>query len=251
MRAPASRTINPGRGIGPVSLSPSPQRQTLSKLNISIAPFDTISVGQGSQHIVQGFRKELVASLVRFREWGLRDLSLVDSAPRATPVQPGEYLIEGSAMEAADKIRFVLMLRDVANNEYLWSERVDVSIDNWIQAQQLIVRRIATVLNVHMSVGRMSTIANHGVTDLKAFDLWLLGQATLLTYDQNKWDTAAGIFQQVIKAMPNFAPAYSSLAQLNNARHIAMPGVFRDASLTDQALVYARRAAQLDPIDSP
>ena len=244
------RTINPGRGLGPVSLSPSPQRQPLSKLNISIAPFDTISVGQGSQHVVQGFRKELVASLVRFREWGLRDLSLVDNAARAAPVQPGEYLIEGSAMEAVDKIRFVLMLRDVANNEYLWSERVDVSIDNWIQAQQLIVRRITTVLNVHLSAGRMSTIASRGVTDWKAFDLWLLGQATVLTFDPRQWDAAAQLFQQVIEQMPDLAPAYSSLAQLDNGRHIPMPGVFREAALTKRALANARRAAQLDPIDS-
>jgi DNA-binding SARP family transcriptional activator/TolB-like protein len=234
----------------PMHGPPSAHRRLLSKLTISVASFDTLSVAQESQHVVQGFRKELIASLVRFREWGLRDMTLADPNSSSHQPQPGEYVLEGSAMQDADSIRFVLMLRDMANNEYLWSERVDVSVDNWVQAQQLVVRRISSVLNVHMSVGRMETIANHGVTDWKAFDLWLLGQATLLTYDQKKWDAAAGLFQQVIDKMPDFAPAYSSLAQLNNGRHIAMPGVFRNSDLTDRALTYARRAAQLDPIDS-
>lgn len=223
-------------------------RRPLSKLAISMAPFDMLGVGQSSRHVVHGFRKELIASLVRFREWGLRDMMVSDTV--AAVPQAGEYVIEGSAMADSECIRFVLMLRDLANNEYLWSERVDVSLENWIQAQQLIVRRITTVLNVHLSAGRVATITNHGVTDWKAFDLWLLGQATLLTYDQKKWDTAAGLFQQVIDEMPDFAPAYSSLAQLSNGRHIAMPGVFRNAELTERALTFARRAAHLDPIDS-
>lgn len=228
----------------------SPKRKMPSRLTICIAPFDTISVGQKSQHVVQGFRTELLASLVRFREWGLRDMAQSGPLPFTEPSQSGEFVVEGSAMEGPDSVRFVLMLRDTAQNEYLWSERVNVSIDNWVQVQQLVVRRISTVLNVHLSAGRMSSIAQRGVTDWNAFDLWLLGQATVLTFDPKKWDAAADLFQRVIRAMPDFAPAYSSLAQMDNGRHIAMPGVFRDRTLTQRALAYARRAAQLDPIDS-
>ena len=50
--------------------------------------------------------------------------------------------------------------------------------------------------------------------------------------------------------MPNFAPAYSSLAQLNNSDHIVRPGVFRNLARSEQSLMYAREAARLDPIDS-
>lgn len=50
--------------------------------------------------------------------------------------------------------------------------------------------------------------------------------------------------------MPTFAPAYSSLAQMHNSQHIALPGVFREPRRTEVALAYAREAARLDPIDS-
>ena len=227
-----------------------PTPRVLPKLRIAVAPFDLWGTSGRSQHVAQGFRRDLIACLVRFREWGLRDLSISDTGEARSPLLPGEYVIEGSATEFDGNIRFTLFLRDIAKNEYLWSEQVDLSLSNWFQVQQLVVRRITTVLNVHLSVGRMAAIADQAVTDWRAFDLWLLGQATLLSYDQKKWDSAADLFQQAIQEMPDFAPAYSSLAQLHNGRHIAMPGVFRDAARTDDALKCARMAAKLDPVDS-
>jgi tetratricopeptide (TPR) repeat protein len=50
--------------------------------------------------------------------------------------------------------------------------------------------------------------------------------------------------------MPDFAPARSSLAQLHNMIHFALPGLRRDPQRTAQALGHAREAARLDPIDS-
>ena len=50
--------------------------------------------------------------------------------------------------------------------------------------------------------------------------------------------------------MPDFAPAFSSLAQLCNSYHIVKPGTPRDINRTLQALAYAQEAARLDPLDS-
>jgi tetratricopeptide (TPR) repeat protein len=85
---------------------------------------------------------------------------------------------------------------------------------------------------------------------LKAYDVWLLGQATFLSFNARRWEKARDLFRQVIAQASDFAPAYSTLAQLNNTQHIAMPGIFRDSSRTAEALAYAREAARLDPLDS-
>jgi tetratricopeptide (TPR) repeat protein len=49
--------------------------------------------------------------------------------------------------------------------------------------------------------------------------------------------------------MPNFAPAWCNLAQLDNVAHIIQPGVWRDRTRERRALEHARRAVQLDPTD--
>jgi tetratricopeptide (TPR) repeat protein len=138
----------------------------------------------------------------------------------------------------------------LATNVYLWSERLNVSVPNWFEAQQVVVRRITTALNVHLSAERLVSIAHRPPADLKAYDAWLLGQATFLSFDANNWERARTLFNEVIAQMPDFAPAYSSLAQLNNSEHIVKPGVFRDLKRSEQSLQYAREAARLDPIDS-
>jgi hypothetical protein len=112
------------------------------------------------------------------------------------------------------------------------------------------VRRLAIALNVYLSAERMATIASRPATNLRANDLWLLGQAAVLNVDPKNWERARNLFRQVIAQMPDFAPAYSSLAQLNNAYHLAMPGIFRDRGRIEEALSCAREAARLDPIDS-
>jgi DNA-binding SARP family transcriptional activator/TolB-like protein len=256
---PTFRTDVPGVASGaataialpePTTANPSKGRQW-SKLMLAVASFDGSAARPEHRYLVDGFRRELVACLVRFREWMVRDVTF-GAAPTAEPQRSdgAEYAVEASAHDAGDALRLIITLRDLATNSYLWSERLNVSVANWFEAQQLVVRRITTALNVHLSAERMVTIAHRPPSDMKAYDLWLLGQATFLSFDPRNWDRARSLFHQVTGQMPDFAPAYSSLAQMNNSDHIVKPGVFRDASRTAEALAHAREAARLDPIDS-
>ena len=222
------------------------EKKQWPKLMVSFAGFDVSATREESRYVVQGFRRELIACLVRFREWVVRDVTLASATPQA---DAGEYLIEASALGSGEKLRLVIMLRDVVTNSYLWSERLNISAANWFDAQQHIVRRITTALNVHLSAERMAMIAHRPPGDMKAYDLWLLGQATFLSFDAKNWEKARDLFRQVIARMPDFAPAHSSLAQLNNSDHIVRPGVFRDTARSEQSLMYAREAARLDPIE--
>jgi DNA-binding SARP family transcriptional activator/TolB-like protein len=254
---PAVRA-GPPAGAGPAATTILPEARRLepaqarrwSKLMVSVAGFDGAATQPEHRYLVDGFRRELIACLIRFREWVVRDATLSAAAP-ASGTDNAEYIVEASAFEAGgDALRLVITLRDLATSTYLWSERVNVSIASWFEAQQLVVRRITTALNVHLSAERLVSVSHRPPSDLKAHDAWLLGQATFLSFDPKRWEKARELFREVIVQMPSFAPAYSSLAQLYNTDHIVNPGVFRDDTRTQQALAFAREAARLDPIDS-
>jgi DNA-binding SARP family transcriptional activator/TolB-like protein len=240
----------------PVVIRPEPAgaapaaTQRWPKLMVSVAGFDGAATKPEHRYLVDGFRRELIACLIRFREWVVRDATLSAAVP-ASGADSAEYIVEASAFETCtDALRLVITLRDLSTSAYLWSERLNVSVASWFEAQQLVVRRITTALNVHLSAERLVAVGHRPVGDLKAYDAWLLGQATFLSFDIKNWDRARTLFQRVIAQMPEFAPAYSSLAQLNNSEHIVKPGVFRDLKRSEQSLMYAREAARLDPIDS-
>lgn len=220
-----------------------------ARLILSVGPFVLSGNDPKRDYLAQGFRRELIACFVRFREWQIRDWKNppTDSASESTR---DEFILDASGFETRRAVHLVLTLRDGATGTYLWSESLTLTLENWHQSQQNLVRRIASALNVHVSAERMSRITSRQIVDLKAYDIWLFGQDTLLGFDPQRWNNAAELFRQVIQQMPDFAPAYSSLAQLNNSYHIVKPGTPRDAGRTTQALAYAHEAVRLDPLDS-
>src|SRR5262245_33070078 len=49
------------------------ERAAWPKLMVSVAGFEGSAVAQDSRYLLQGFRRELIACLIRFREWVVRD----------------------------------------------------------------------------------------------------------------------------------------------------------------------------------
>src|SRR5262245_26748788 len=79
------------------------------KLTVAVGSFDVEGVRQDRRYLVQGFRRELMASLVRFREWGVRDQALVPAGAIPVDPTPSEYIVDGSAFEGPDSVRLLLM----------------------------------------------------------------------------------------------------------------------------------------------
>ena len=220
-----------------------------ARLILSVGPFSLSGTELKRDYLAQGFRRELIACFVRFREWQIRDWTGTP-AGSVPEHQSDGFILDASGFETRKAVHLVLTLRDGTNGTYLWSESLSLTLENWHQSQQNLVRRIASTLNLHVSAERLNRVMSRQLVDVKAYDIWLFGQATLLGFDVKRWDKAAELFQQVVQLMPDFAPAFSSLAQLCNSYHIVKPGTPRNIERTLQALAYAQEAARLDPLDS-
>jgi DNA-binding SARP family transcriptional activator/TolB-like protein len=241
----------PLAAIPPRDESPPADNKWSSRFVLSVAPFEIEFVRPEQLHLVHGFRRELLACLTRFREWLVRDLGPAGGRPLAPLGQASEeYTIEASAAQAGAALRLVLTLKEAATGVLLWSERLELSAAEWMNAQQTVMRRLAAALKVNVSAERMSTISRRPDEGLKVFDTWLRGQALILSFDPKDWHHAAELFRTAIREAPGFAPAYSSLAQLQNTIHFVHPGIFRSMERTTDALNYAREATRLDPVDS-
>ncbi len=227
------------------------------RLFISVCAFDVTGVPEDKRHVVNGFRHEFVACLARFREWSVRTLPPVldaetpawDAEPR-TWSSPPEYVVEGSAYESGGAIRLVITFRDAITSVCIWSERYSITLPDWYETQQHIVRQIATALNVHVSAERLRRATNEVDVDLEVHDRWLRGQALLHRVNTEDLRAAATLFEALVHDAPDFSPALSGLVQINNTKHIVFPGWFRDPRQHLEDLRIAQHAAQLDPLDS-
>ena len=158
-------------------------------------------------HLVQGFSLHLAASSGAFPRME-RDRS---SAGRRSPLPPPDsapqYCIETTAYQAGAEINMVMVLRDEATGIYIWSESFRLSLDNWFETQQRIIRRIATSLNVQLSAERLMRLAGEPDVSLDVHDRWLRGQ-TLMSNSNRK----AGSGQSPSFAKPSEKIRLSRLA---------------------------------------
>lgn len=217
------------------------------RIVLSISPFAMTGPDGSPAYLLQGFRRELIASLVRFREWVVREPIGV---PVPSPSNIDEYILEADGNYVGDNIRLSLTLKEAATSDFLWSEMLDLNVESILANQRNIIRRIAAALNVHVSNGRLASIAPDANENLRAFDIWLRGQVHMMSFDPHLWQKADALFRSIIDRYENFGPAYSSLAQLQNTIHFVHPGVFRSKGRTEEALKYGRTAIRLDPNDS-
>jgi TolB-like protein len=219
-----------------------------TKTCLVLRPFAMHGVDSDHAHLVQGFHQHLAASLVRFREWSVVDRPPVEVVP-ALPDSAPRYSIETTAYQAGTEINMVMVLRDDTTGIYVWSESFRLGLKNWFEAQQRIIRRIATALNVQLSAERLMRLAGEPDVSLDVHDRWLRGQSLHYKYDAESWQRAVTIFRDAVREYPTFSPCYSSLVQLNNIEHFVHPGVFRDLGKARATLELAKRAVQLDPVD--
>lgn len=246
--APAGRAIMPEDPPPPV-VERRIARSGSTRLLVTVGGFDATGISPDRTYLVQGFRRELIANLVRFREWVVRDGGFAAEASADAP-QDQEYVVEATALQGSLEARLIVTLRDAQSHEYVWSNQFRLSLAEWVDSQQLLVQRIATALNIYLSSSRLALVKQRPNTQLKAYDRWLYGQSRLYSWDPAGFHDATGTFKDIIAEAPEFSPAHASLAQAYNTVHFIHPGVFRDGERMDQALTHATNAARLDPVDS-
>jgi DNA-binding SARP family transcriptional activator/TolB-like protein len=226
--------------------SPTEKRDT--KLLLSLQPVDIQQVDPDRAHLVVGFRRLLMASLVRFREWHVTDVPV--PAPPAPPREAGaRYELQMFAHQSQQAVQLTLMLKELDTGFYIWSDGFELKLDNWFDSQRRVVRRVAMALNVYLSAERLRRFSEKPDISLSVYDRWLRCQTLVRTFNPQHWTRLKQQFTEIIAAAPTFVPAYCGLADMHTIEHIAHPGLLRTREREQTALELARNAVQLDPAD--
>jgi DNA-binding SARP family transcriptional activator len=221
---------------------------------IGIRNFVQAGPWRRERFLIDGFRRELVAALIRFREWIIveqgQPQGAFSSSDEAGSAMATDYIVEGSYLEEGDSVHVVATLKDARQGRYVWSERLDLTEETWFEAHRLIVRRVAISLNIYLSVDRMQRATTRFNVPSDVYSRWLLGQELSYRWRLEDEEQAEEIFRSIIDETPRYAPAYSSLAQIINSRHHIYPGTFRSPEQHVEALELAKEAVKNDPLDS-
>lgn len=198
----------------------------------------------GSAARLSALRADLLSHLVRFREWRIVDGAYEDGAP----VEGFRLSLAG--VGEAETFAILLTLREARGNVLVWSEKLDAPFLQLGSGRDEPIRRIALALNVHLTASRLVASPGEPSPSLSHYDDWLRAEALMKTFKPENWDTAARQLDQLIDQAPAFSRAYANRAGTYTTRQLAFPG--HAVPMTDlrRALSLARKAVELDPMDS-
>ncbi len=223
---------------------------------ISVEPFQMHDLDQQTVLRSTGLRYELIASLIKFRQWIIVE-GTTESASKPplytkkpSSLQHFGYELNGACFIDDGEIRLILTLTNYELSRYIWSGIFSINLANWAKQQRHIVRQISVALNIHMSQQQLDMIMGNKSLPVETCEKWLRGQALSFVWRAEEREAASKIFLSIIRESPEFNPAYSGFVQLENTRHIAFPGIFRDQNRERNALEIAKAAIRKDPLDS-
>ena len=192
------------------------------------------------------FRHDLISRLVRFREWSVADDMTEELSRSAAPI----YRVSISAMRSQHAVSYSVTVKNSRTNAYVWGRNSDVGISELFSRQSLLVAEIALAMNVNISAERLANMSRMPDASLDQYDRLLMGQRLHYTWKIENTHRAEEILSGLIEDNPRFGPAYSSLAQIINSRHIVFPGQVQTPEMLERSAGLARSALTLDPFDS-
>lgn len=194
----------------------------------------------------QVFRHDLISRLVRFREWSVVETETEELVRSGTPV----YKVSISSVSSQERTSISVAVRNSRSNAYIWGQDFKLDAAQFFELQGRLVSNIAMAMNVNISAERLAQLSRVPVASLMSYDRLLKGQQLHYTWKLEDSHRAQSILEAIIQEDPQFGPAYCTLAQILNSRHIIFPGQPRTAQNIARATELARTAISLDPFDS-
>jgi len=218
---------------------------------LAILPFKPLLPAERNESLELGMTESLISSLGQYRPQAISPLSSVRryaaldqdaiAAGRALGV---DTVLEGSLQRRRDRLRVSVRLLRVADGRQLWAQNFDQDFTTIFDVQDVIATRVARALSVHWGGSGLSRGAPY-TRDPEAYALYASGRLAWTRQTEASLLQAIDFFEQALARDPNYALAYSGLADSQ-----AVLGVFGMRTPHDvfpKARIAADKALAIDP----
>ena len=188
------------------------------KNSIAVLPFDDYSPQKDQEYFCDGMAEELINRLGNIRELKVpARTSAFFFKGKADIKEIGRKLdvrtvLEGSIRKVGNQLRVTAQLINISDGFHLWSDTFDRELKDVFQIQDEIALAIVDKLKVTLLGDERVKVTKRSTDNIEANILFLKGKYLHLTYTPEGMEKAIASFEQAIQKDPNYALAYSGLA---------------------------------------
>ncbi len=242
-RTPAAATESAVRGIPPLSRGE----------YVAIMPMKILGDEKALGYVAEGIEEALAAKLFQLKEVHLASTATAeDVAKKNLPLSKWaqelgvNLIIQGNVQGSGDKLRVVLSLTDATSagdaGRLLWSQEFQGMSQDLLALEDQIYGTVVTALALKPTNEEQARVGAHPTENVKAYDLYLQGRNSLRnSHSLENIRQAVGLFDQAIEKDPNFALAYTGLADSS----LRMYGASKESIWAQKATLAAQQAERL------
>jgi eukaryotic-like serine/threonine-protein kinase len=212
----SGRTAVSGSAIPTAVRSDQPSKTIAS---LAVLPFVNLSGDPEMEYLSDGITDTLINSLSQLRKLRVvpRSLTFRYKGREVDPQRVGSELnaravLTGRVMQRGETLLIGTELMDVAKLSQLWGAQFNRKMADIFALQEEIAREISEKLRLQLTGDERKRLTKRATANKEAYQLYLKGRYWLEKGTPEGFNKAIEYFQQAIAIDPNYALAYSGLA---------------------------------------
>jgi len=214
---------------------------------LAVLPLENLSRDPEQEYFADGVTDELITQLAQIR--ALRVISRTSVMRYKGTQKPlaeiaralnVDAVVEGTVARSAERVRVTAQVVQVNPEAHLWAERYDRPLGDAVTLQGELAREIAEAIRVRLTPDEQNRLTGVRPANHEAHEAFLRGRYFWSKRTEAGTQKAVEYFQQAIEKDPNYAVAYSGLA--DSYISLALPEAMQEVLPANQAFPQARAA---------
>jgi DNA-binding winged helix-turn-helix (wHTH) protein/TolB-like protein/Tfp pilus assembly protein PilF len=214
--------------------------------SIAVLPFKRLDTADDAERLGMGMADTLITRLSNIRELSIRPTRDVmryedgrEDIAGAAKALDVDAILDGSIQLGGDRLRVTVRLIHTETKSQIWAAQFDEKLTDVFTMQDAISAQVAKSLSLNLSDLEQSRIKKKYTEDVDAYEAYLKGRYFLNKQTREDLEKTIEHFQHAIRLSPDYALAYSGLADVyaNRANRAGTSAV------REQSYMLAKRAA--------
>jgi serine/threonine protein kinase/tetratricopeptide (TPR) repeat protein len=187
--------------------------------SLAVLPLENLTGDSAQDYFADGMTEELITDLANIgvprvisRTSVMQYKNTHKSLPQIAKELNVDGVVEGSIARSGDRVRVTAQLIDAPSDRHLWADSYDRSPRDILTIENDVAQAIANAIKLKVTSVEKIRLAKIRPISPEAYEAYLHGRYFWNKRTEEDLVKAKGYFEQAIAEDPEFAPAYSGLA---------------------------------------
>ena len=219
--------------------------------SLAVLPLENLSGDASQSYFADGMTDELITDLAQISALRVISRTSVMAYKGARKPLPQiarelnvDAVVEGTVLRSGDQVRITAQLIEASNDKHLWSQSYEGELRDTLALQSRVASAIADQIRINLTPREQAALRNVKVVNPEAYESYLKGRYFWNKRTADGLKAALAYFKQAIEEDPNYAKAYSGLADT-----YALLGDWQYAVMTPKEAFPEAKAAAIKALE--